>query len=373
LFKFIEKDQKTKARAGILSTPHGDIETPVFMPVGTQGTVKTMSPAELEEADVKIILGNTYHLFLRPGDKLILQAGGLHEFTQWKGPFLTDSGGYQVFSLAELRKINDEGVKFQSHIDGSYHFFTPESVVNIQRNLGTDIMMVLDECSSYPVDYESAKKANARTINWAERAKTRFIQTEPPLGNRQAIFGIVQGSIFPDIRKESAEKLINIGFDGYAIGGLAVGEPKEKMLEITEITADFLPEDKARYLMGVGKPEDILNAISLGVDMFDCVIPTRNARNGTFFTKNGKVVIKNRAYFDDFSPIDDSCTCYTCRNFSRAYLRHLFKAEEILGLRLATLHNIHFFMNLIKEAREHIITGDFYIWKRSFINKYYNK
>ena len=372
MFKLIKKDRDSSARAGMLSTPHGDVETPVFMPVGTQGTVKTLSPAELEDAGAKIILGNTYHLFLRPGDDLILKAGGLHEFTQWKGPFLTDSGGYQVFSLAELRKINDEGVKFQSHIDGSYHFFTPESVVDIQRNLGTDIMMVLDECSSYPVDHETAKKANYRTLNWADRAKKRFIDTEPPLQKKQAIFGIVQGSIYPDIRKESAEKLIEIGFDGYAIGGLAVGEPKEKMFELTELAAGILPESKARYLMGVGKPEDILNAISLGIDMFDCVIPTRNARNGTFFTKNGKVVIKNKAYFDDFSPIDDSCSCYTCRNFSRAYLRHLFKADEILGLRLATLHNVHFFMDIVKEARKHIIEEDFIIWKQNFLNNYYS-
>jgi len=372
MFVLEKKDINTKARAGVLKTPHGDIPTPIFMPVGTQASVKTLSPEDLKDAGAEIVLANTYHLFLRPGEDLILKAGGLHGFSGWEKPFLTDSGGYQVFSLAELRKINDEGVTFQSHIDGSYHFFSPESVVDIQRKLGTDIMMVLDECSPYPVDLKAAADANRRTIDWAKRAKKQFDDTEPPLGEKQAVFGIVQGSVYPEIRKESAKRLIDIGFDGYAIGGLAVGEPKEQMFEITEITTEILPENQARYLMGVGKPEDILNAISLGVDMFDCVIPTRNARNGTFFTSQGKVVIKNNKYFDDFKPIDNNCNCYTCRNFSRAYLRHLFKSEEILGLRLASLHNIHFFMNMVKQARIQILNGSFAGWKKQFLSNIQN-
>lgn len=373
MYTLVHKDKNTGARAGVLATEHGNVETPVFMPVGTQATVKTLSPAELHEAGARIILGNTYHLYLRPGDELIKKAGGLHEFSQWDGPFLTDSGGYQVFSLAELRKITDQGVRFQSHIDGSYHFFTPESVIDIQRNLGTDIMMLLDECSPYPVEKKDAARAVRRTSDWARRSKIHVGQTAPPHGFKQAVFGIVQGGTYKDLRRASAESLIDIGFDGYAIGGLAVGEPKEHMMEICRWTADLLPKNQARYLMGVGTPEDIVNAIYLGVDMFDCVMPTRNARNGTLFTQNGKIVIKNSVYFDDFRPVDAECSCYTCRNFSRAYLRHLFKANEILGLRLATLHNIHFFMQIVTDARDHILHDDFASWKKSFLDRYNQK
>jgi len=370
MFKLQKTDKKSKARAGILTTPHGDILTPVFMPVGTQGTVKTVSPRELKEVGVQIILGNTYHLYLRPGDQLISAAGGLHSFAGWPFPILTDSGGYQVFSLADLRKITDEGVVFQSHIDGSYHTFTPESVIDIQRNLGSDVMMVLDECSPYPCSYEDALRANERTIVWAKRSLERFKQADPKFGGYQAIFGIVQGSTYDSIRKSSTEQLVEMGFDGYGIGGLAVGEPKTAMLETVDLCTDLLPEDHPRYLMGVGKPEDIVESIALGVDMFDCVIPTRNARNGTVYTWKGKLVIKNQSFQSDFSPIDEKCGCYACQNFSRAYIRHLFQAEEILALRLATIHNLYFYMELVREAREAIIQDRFQSWKENFLNEY---
>ncbi len=370
MFTVKKTDRETKARAGILSTPHGAVETPHFMPVGTQGTVKTVSPQELCEAGVQIILSNTYHLYLRPGDQLVKEAGGFHKFTGWHYPVLTDSGGYQVFSLAELRKISDEGVRFQSHLDGSYHDFTPERIVDIQRNLGSDIMMVLDECSPYPCTYETAEKANERTVRWAERSFKRFEETDPPLGQPQSIFGIIQGSTYEALRTVCAKRLMDIPFDGYGIGGLAVGEPKIVMLEMTECSTDLLPKNKPRYLMGVGKPEDIIEAIALGVDMFDCVIPTRNGRNGTVYTHRGKMIIKNRPFEKDFIPIDEHCECYTCRHFSRAYIRHLFHAEEMLGLRLATIHNLYFYMTLVKQAREAIMKGIFQQWKNDFLNTY---
>jgi len=363
-------DEGTKARAGELTTPHGKVLTPVFMPVGTQGTVKTVSPLELRELGTQIILGNTYHLYLRPGDKLIQEAGGLHRFAGWPLPILTDSGGYQVFSLAELRKVTDDGVRFQSHVDGSYHNFTPESVVDMQRNLGSDVMMVLDECSPYPCSYEVALKANERTLRWAERCLERFRHTDSPVEEGQAVFGIVQGSTYEILRKASAERLLEIGFDGYGIGGLAVGEPRTAMLEMTDLCTDGLPAHQPRYLMGVGKPEDIVEAISLGVDMFDCVIPTRNGRNGTVYTRKGKMVVKNRSFERDFSPVDEECGCYGCRNFSRAYLRHLFQAEEILGLRLATIHNLYFYMELVSRARQAILEGFFQEWKKEFLGEY---
>jgi len=361
----------TKARAGVLSTPHGKIQTPFFMPVGTQGTVKTLSPEDLLAIGTQIILANTYHLYLRPGDGIIREAGGLHRFTGWSLPILTDSGGFQVFSLAELRKITNEGVKFQSHLDGSYHLFTPEIVVDIQRNLGTDIMMVLDECASYPCSYEDALKANNRTLHWAERSLIRYRETEPPHGKNQALFGIVQGSTYEPLRRVSAERLIELELDGYAIGGLAVGEPKSVMSEMTAFCTDLLPADKPRYLMGVGKPEDIVEAVSLGVDMFDCVIPTRNGRNGTVFTWQGRLVVKNRQYERDFSPISEGCSCYTCRHFSRAYLRHLFHAEEILGLRLASIHNLYFYIELIRKARQAILNESFDTWRKTFYHQYH--
>ena len=369
-FKLEKTCSLTKARAGILSTPHGKIQTPFFMPVGTQGTVKTLSPEDLLQTGAQIILANTYHLYLRPGDAIIREAGGLHCFMGWSLPILTDSGGFQVFSLSELRKITNEGVKFQSHLDGSYHMFTPEVVVDIQRNLGTDIMMVLDECAPYPCSYEDALKANNRTLAWAQRSLVRHQESEPPHGKEQALFGIVQGSTYEPIRRVSAESLIELEFDGYAIGGLAVGEPKSVMAEMTAFCTDLLPVEKPRYLMGVGKPEDIVEAISLGVDMFDCVIPTRNGRNGTLFTWQGRLVVKNRQYERDFSPVSEDCSCYTCQNFSRSYLRHLFHAEEILGLRLASIHNLHFYMELVQRAREAVLDGSFETWRKTFYHHY---
>jgi queuine tRNA-ribosyltransferase len=370
MFTLEKIDGGTKARAGVITTLHGKVFTPVFMPVGTQGTVKTVSPQELEEMGVQIILGNTYHLYLRPGDDLIHDAGGLHRFTGWFLPILTDSGGYQVFSLAELRKVTNEAVRFQSHVDGSYHTFTPEQVVDIQRNLGADVMMVLDECAPYPCSYEYALKANNRTLQWAERCLKRYRETDPPSGEHQILFGIVQGSTYDSIRKISAECLVEMDFEGYGIGGLAVGEPKQNMLDMTDLCTEILPQNRPRYLMGVGKPEDIVEAISLGVDMFDCVIPTRNGRNGTVYTRRGKMVVKNQAFQRDFMPIDEECECYTCRRFSRAYLRHLFQAEEILGLRLATIHNLYFYMELVRQARHAILQGSFPEWRKSFYSEY---
>lgn len=363
-------DSTTAARAGILKTPHGEVLTPVFMPVGTQASVKAMSPRELKEIGVQMVLGNTYHLALRPGDALIRQAGGLHRFSNIPFPILTDSGGYQVFSLAALRKVRDDGVRFQSHLDGSYHTLTPESVVDIQRNLGSDIMMVLDECVPYPCDYETAMKANDRTLRWAERSMVHSQKTASPHGKTQALFGIVQGSTHETIRKVSAEALVDMDFDGYAIGGLAVGESREIMLEMTDFCTQWLPGEKPRYLMGVGKPEDIVDAIGVGVDMFDCVIPTRNARNGTVYTWEGRLVLKGHSYRDDFNPIDETCGCYACQYFSRAYIRHLLNADEILGLRLATIHNLYFYMELVKQARHAILEDRYALWKMDFFRRY---
>jgi len=371
-FKIEKIDPDSRARAGLLFSSHGAVKTPVFMPVGTQGTVKTVSPREIKETGVQIILSNTYHLFLRPGDDLIKKAGGLHEFTGWQYPILTDSGGYQVFSLTDLANVTDDGVDFQSHIDGSKHMFTPERVVDIQRNLGSDIMMVLDQCSPYPCTYESALKANNRTMNWADLCKKQYIKTSDPSVNFQSLFGIVQGSTYEHIRRISAEYIVDLGFNGYAIGGLAVGEPRSALLEITELCTELLPVDFPRYLMGIGKPEDIIEAIGLGVDMFDCVIPTRNGRNGTLYTNKGKLLVKNRSFESDFKPVDEECQCYTCTNFSRAYLKHLFHAGEILGMKLATIHNLHFYMDLVRKARNAILNGQFNEWKNIFLNEYTN-
>lgn len=347
-FELVALDSKTSARAGLIYTDHGVIETPVFMPVGTQGTVKAVEQRELVEIGAQIILGNTYHLYLRPGTDVIFKAGGLHKFIGWERGILTDSGGFQIFSLAQFRKISKEGVKFQSHIDGSYHFFTPESIIDIQRILGSDIMMCLDECTPYPCDYDYAFKSNQLTIEWAKRSRERFDNTKPLYGHTQAIFGIVQGSIYPEIRAKSVEELVKLDLDGYAIGGLAVGEPIETMYQIAEFTASLLPVDKPRYLMGVGTPENILEAISRGIDMFDCVIPTRNGRNATLYTREGKFSIKNAIYKEDFTPVDKDCDCYTCRSFTRAYLRHLFNADEILALQLASIHNLAFYLWLVR-------------------------
>ena len=363
-FTLTHKDKSCKARLGKLETAHGEIETPCFMPVGTQATVKTISPAELEGAGAKIILANAYHVFLRPGLEVIKKAKGLHKFMSWDKPILTDSGGYQIFSLALLRKITDEGASFQSHIDGSKHLFTPESVIEIQNTLGSDIMMPLDECVHYPCAKHHAQGAMNRTIDWAKRSKLSHV------GGKQLLFGIVQGATYEDLRRECVERITEIDFDGFAIGGVSVGEPKDLSYNIVSITADLLPENLPRYLMGVGLPEDILNAVELGVDMLDCVVPTRYGRNGTVFTSGGKLTIRNAPYIEDFGPLDPDCDCYTCTRFSRAYLRHLFNTEEVLGLRLASLHNIHFYLNMMSRARQAIAEDKFADFKKQFLDNY---
>ncbi len=368
-FELKHTDVHSKARAGVLNTDHGTIETPIFMPVGTQGTVKTLAPRDLHEVRASIILGNTYHLYMRPGHRLIEKLGGLHRFMSWSGALLTDSGGFQVFSLKDLRKIDSEGILFQSHLDGSYHKFTPQLVLEIQRSLGSDIMMVLDECTPFPATEEYALKSNELTIKWARTAREIYDHWQPLYGHNQWLFGIVQGSVYKEIREQSARALIELDFPGYAIGGLAVGEPQEVMFEITDFCTDILPETKPRYLMGVGMPADILEAIERGVDMFDCVIPTRNARNGTVFTTQGKMVLKSARFKEDQKPIDARCQCYTCQNFSRAYLRHLYNANEILGLTLATLHNVHFYLWLVREARKAILKNEFTNWKKYILPK----
>ncbi len=338
------------------------------MPVGTQGTVKAIEQRELVSEDARIILGNTYHLYLRPGTKLIETAGGLHRFMGWDRHLLTDSGGYQVFSLAGLRGISEEGVQFRSHIDGSSHMFTPERVVDFQRSLGSDIMMVLDECAPHPCNEEYAERSSSLTLRWAERSKIRMEQTGPLYGSEQVLFGIVQGSVYAAIRENSARALGALDFPGYAIGGLSVGEPVDQMYRMVEICTDILPAEKPRYLMGVGTPENLLEGIERGVDMFDCVMPTRNARNAVVFTSRGRLNMRNARHADDFSPVDPACSCYTCRTFSRAYVRHLFKAGEILALQLATIHNITYYLSLLRTAREAIADGTFPAWKQSVLS-----
>lgn len=361
----ISKD--CKARAGILHTAHGIIETPIFMPVGTQGTVKAIEQRELIELGAQIILGNTYHIYLRPGHDVINNFGGLHKFMNWNKPILTDSGGYQVFSLQDLRKLSDDGVEFKSHIDGSKHFFSPEYVVEIQRQIGSDIIMVLDECTPYPSTKEDALKSMNLSEKWAIRSKKAFLESKEIYGTKQFLFSIGQGSVYPDLRKQYLEQMINTDFDGYAIGGLSVGESAEIMYEITDVSTDIIPEDIPRYLMGVGTPENILEAIGLGIDMFDCVLPTRNARNGQLFTTRGKINIRNNKYKLMDSPIDEIIDSYASRNFSLGYLRHLFISNEILGLQLASIHNIAFYLWLVKTARQKILDGDFINWKKSII------
>ncbi|MCB9259181.1 MAG: tRNA guanosine(34) transglycosylase Tgt [Ignavibacteriales bacterium] len=369
-FKNVNKDNHTKARAGYFETDHGIIETPRFMPVGTQGTVKAVSQRILkDEIKAPIILGNTYHLYLRPGMEILEGAGGLHKFMNWDNAILTDSGGFQIFSLAELRKLKSDGVEFKSHLDGSKHFFSPEKVIEIERTIGSDIMMVLDECTPYPCDYDYAVKSTQLTSDWAILNKEAFDKSKPKYGHNQYLFGIVQGSVYKDLREKSAKDLIKLDFDGYAIGGLAVGEPTQEMYEMTNFTTDFLPENKPRYLMGVGRPENILEAIERGIDMFDCVMPTRNARNAYLFTSNGIVSMRNSSFKNDFSPLDENCNCYTCTNFTKAYLRHLFTAREILALELASIHNLTFYLNLTNTAREKIIEGSFIEWKEKIISK----
>ena len=357
------------ARAGVITTGHGEIRTPIFMPVGTQGAVKAVEPRELEELGARIILGNTYHLYLRPGSALIEKAGGLHRFSNWPHPILTDSGGYQVFSLSDLRGIREEGVQFKSYLDGSVHFFTPESVIEIQRSLGADIMMVLDECTPYPCEERYAALSNDMTVRWARRCKSKFEQTSPLYGMDQSLFAIVQGSTFPDIREASAKALADMDFEGYAIGGLSVGEPADEMYAMTALTSPLLPAGKPRYLMGVGTPENILESIERGIDMFDCVLPTRNGRNALLFTSKGRLNIRNAVYASDFSPPDQGCACYTCRNFTRAYLRHLFKAREIMALQLASIHNLSFYLRLVRAAREAILSDTYALWKLSMLKE----
>ncbi len=339
------------------------------MPVGTQGAVKAVEHRELEELGAQIILGNTYHLYLRPGPDVVGKAGGLHDFTGWKGPILTDSGGYQVFSLAELRTIEEDGVRFRSHLDGSEHVFTPESVVDVQRALGSDIMMVLDECPPYPSSYEYTKKSNERTLRWASRCREHAERHGPEYGNPQALFGIVQGGTYSELREQSARGLMKMDFDGYAVGGLAVGEPAETMYDVVESCGVILPAEKPRYLMGVGTPENLLEAIERGMDMFDCVMPTRNARNGMLFTRNGSLNIRNAGFKADFTPIDPECGCYTCNRHTRAYLRHLFQAKEILALQLATLHNLSFYLGLLRDARAAIQSHTFSGWKHAQLDR----
>jgi queuine tRNA-ribosyltransferase len=364
------KDKNSKARAGWFETDHGKVETPIFMPVGTQGTVKAVNQTYLaDEIKAQIVLSNTYHLYLRPGAEILEAAGGLHKFMNWKKPILTDSGGYQVFSLSELRKLKSDGVEFRSHLDGSKHFFTPEKVIGIQRSIGSDIMMVLDECAPYPCDYDYAKKSVELTSNWAGLNKEAFVKSKPLYDHKQFQFGIIQGSVYKDLREKSANDLLKLDFDSYAIGGLAVGEPIEQMYELVDFTTDFMPPDRPRYLMGVGRPENILESIARGVDMFDCVMPTRNARNANVFTWDGTLSMRNAKYKDDFKPLDEKCNCYTCRNYSRAYLRHLFIAEEILALELASIHNLYFYLQLVTQARKHIVEGDFWEWKNKTVKE----
>lgn len=364
-FELIKEAKDCKARLGKLYTPHGVIETPVFMPVGTRATVKTMTPEEVKDLGAQIILSNTYHLYLRPGHELIKEAGGLHKFMNWHGPILTDSGGFQVFSLGELRKIKEEGVEFKSHIDGSTHFISPEKSIEIQNALGSDIMMCFDECTPYPCSYEYAKESMERTTRWAKRCRDYHTEWD-----KQGLFGIVQGSVYKDLREKSAKSLVEMDFSGYAVGGLSVGEPKDLMCDVLDYTVDLLPKDKPRYLMGVGTPDYLFEAVIRGIDMADCVLPTRIARNGTVLTSHGKLVIRNAKYARDFSKLDPECDCYTCTNYSRAYIRHLFNVNEILGARLATIHNLYFLIKLMANIREAIREDRLLEFRDEFYKKF---
>ncbi|CDF58338.1 tRNA guanosine(34) transglycosylase Tgt [Thermobrachium celere] len=368
-YELIKTCKQSGARLGRLHTPHGVIETPIFMPVGTQATVKTMTPEELKEIGAQIILSNTYHLYMRPGEKLVEKAGGLHKFMNWDRPILTDSGGFQVFSLSKLRDITEEGVTFRSHIDGSKHFISPEKAIEIENALGADIIMAFDECLPYPCDYDYAKNSLYRTIRWAERCLKAHKNTE-----KQALFGIIQGGMYRDLREESVREMIKLDFPGYAVGGLSIGEPKDIMYEVLDWTVHLLPENKPRYLMGVGSPDALLEGVIRGVDMFDCVLPTRIARNGTVFTSKGKLVVRNAEYAEDFRPLDEECDCYACRNYTRAYIRHLFKAKEILGARLTTIHNLRFLLRLMENVRQAIMEDRLLDFKEEFFEKYgYNE
>ncbi len=365
-YELIHQDRKTGARRGVIHTPHGDIQTPVFMPVGTQAAVKAMRPEQVRELGAEIILSNTYHLYLRPGHELIREAGGLHRFMNWNRAILTDSGGFQVFSLGQLRKITEEGVHFQSHIDGSRHILTPEKAVEIQNALGSDIMMAFDECAPYPADREYIRDSMERTLRWLERCKAAHRNRE-----RQSLFAIMQGGMYRDLRRECAERMVEMDFPGYAIGGLSVGEPKEQMLEILDDCVDYLPQDRPRYLMGVGTPDYLFEAVERGIDMCDCVEPTRIARHGLATTSRGRINIKNARFERDFSPLDPECDCYTCRNYSRAYIRHVFKAGEMMSAMLLSNHNLHFLINMMAGMRKAIEEDRFTEFKKEFYDKYY--
>jgi len=373
-FELKGADVQGNARAGVITTNHGKIETPIFMPVGTVATVKGVHQRELKnDINTPIILGNTYHLYLRPKTQILEQAGGLHKFINWDRNILTDSGGYQVYSLSGRRKIKEEGVKFKSHIDGSYHFFSPESVMEVQRSIGADIIMAFDECTPYPCDYNYAKRSMKMTHRWLDRCVAHLNKVPEKYDYKQDLFPIVQGSTFKDLRKESAEYIANIGAEGNAIGGLSVGEPHEDMYEMTELVCDILPKDKPRYLMGVGTPSNILESIALGVDMFDCVMPTRNARNGMLFTAFGTINIKNKKWENDFSAIDEMDITYVDTQYSKAYLRHLFASKEILGKQIASIHNLGFYLWLVRQARKHILAGDFNEWKNQMVHQMDNR
>ncbi|PYL64358.1 MAG: tRNA guanosine(34) transglycosylase Tgt [Verrucomicrobia bacterium] len=382
MFELLAQDRQTRARHGRLTTAHGVIETPAFMPVGTQGTVKAVSPRELHELNAHIILGNTYHLFVRPRLEVMRHFGGLHRFMNWDGPILTDSGGYQIFSLAKLRKVTEEGVHFQNHVDGTPAFISPEIAMEIQAALGSDIAMVLDECAPFPCEYDYAARSVEMTTRWAARCKD-VVAAAVPSGSftssaaetaapttRQLLFGIVQGAIFDDLRKASAQAIVDLAFDGYAIGGVSVGEPEEEMMRAIEASEPFLPHDKPRYAMGLGTPPQLLEVIARGMDLFDCVLPTRLARNGTAFTSGGTLNLKNAEFAMQKGPIEDGCTCAACSEFSRSYIRHLVKTEEILGLRLITLHNLHLYLNLMRQARDKIDIGTFDQFRKSFVANY---
>ena len=364
-YELIKKDSRTKARRGRVNTPHGPIETPVFMPVGTAGTVKAMKPEEVRDMGAQIILGNTYHLYLRPGHEVVKAAGGLHKFMNWERAILTDSGGFQVFSLGAMRKISEEGVEFRSHIDGSKHMLSPEKSMEIQNALGSDIMMAFDECAPYPADRNYVKNSLERTTRWLKRCKEYHKNTE-----QQSLFGIMQGGMYKDLRKQSAEEIVELDLPGYAIGGLSVGEPKEIMYEVMDDCVDYLPADKPRYLMGVGSPDCLFEGVERGIDMFDCVLPTRIARHGMAMTSQGRVNIKNAKYERDFTPLDPNCDCYTCRNYSKAYLRHLFKSDEILSSMLMTTHNLHFLVNTMAGIRKAIEEDGFLEYKKEFYDSY---
>ena len=364
-YELLHEDKNSGARRGIVHTPHGDIQTPVFMPVGTQATVKSMTPEELKELGAQIILSNTYHLYLRPGENIVKEAGGLHKFMNWDRPILTDCGGFQVFSLSDLRTISEDGVEFRSHLDGSKHMFTPEKVMQIEENLGADIIMSFDECCPYPSTYEYTKNSMERTTRWAVRCKKAHTNVE-----KQGLFGIIQGGFYKDLRQQSAKDLVALDFPGYAIGGISVGEPKEEFIDILRYTAPLMPKEKPRYLMGVGTPDYLIEAALAGIDMCDCVLPTRIARNGTAMTWNGKVVIRNATYERDFTPLDPECDCYACRNYTRAYIRHLVKTKEILGTRLLSIHNLYFLTKLMERVRIEIENDNLLKFKEEFYKKY---